>query len=163
MLIVGSDVARAFSMVGALSIIRFRNAVKETRDIGFIFLTMVIGMATGTRLYLLGIIATVIISLIIVLMTRFDWYSRDLSNHILRIQVPEGTPYGTIFDNVFIRYTNASELIGVTNISHSNMTELTYSIGMKKTNQIHAFIIELKNLNGDNQVTLISGYNGTDL
>jgi len=40
MLIVGSNIARAFSLVGALSIIRFRNAVKETRDVGFIFFAM---------------------------------------------------------------------------------------------------------------------------
>ena len=37
MLIIGSNIARAFSLVGALSIIRFRNAVKETRDVGFVF------------------------------------------------------------------------------------------------------------------------------
>ena len=40
MLIIGSNVARAFALVGALSIIRFRNAMKETRDVGFIFLVM---------------------------------------------------------------------------------------------------------------------------
>ena len=37
MMIVGSNIARAFSLVGALSIIRFRNAVKESRDVAFIF------------------------------------------------------------------------------------------------------------------------------
>jgi drug/metabolite transporter (DMT)-like permease len=46
MLIIGSNIARAFTLVGALSIIRFRNAVKETRDVGFIFFAMAIGMAT---------------------------------------------------------------------------------------------------------------------
>ena len=51
MLIIGSNVARAFALVGALSIIRFRNAVKETRDVGFIFLVMALGMAVGTRFY----------------------------------------------------------------------------------------------------------------
>ena len=54
MLIVGSNVARAFSLVGALSIVRFRNAVKETRDVGFIFFAMAIGMAVGTRFSLSG-------------------------------------------------------------------------------------------------------------
>src|SRR5581483_11015070 len=39
MLIVGSNIARAFSLVGALSIIRFRNAIKETRDVAFVFFT----------------------------------------------------------------------------------------------------------------------------
>lgn len=38
MLIIGSNIARAFSLVGALSIVRFRNAVKDSRDVGFIFL-----------------------------------------------------------------------------------------------------------------------------
>ncbi|HET9667109.1 MAG TPA: DUF4956 domain-containing protein, partial [Desertimonas sp.] len=59
MLVVGSNIARAFSLVGALSIIRFRNAVKETRDVGFIFFAMAIGMAAGTRFFLLAVIATV--------------------------------------------------------------------------------------------------------
>src|SRR5690242_15916792 len=49
MLIIGSNIARAFSLVGALSVIRFRNAVKETRDVGFMFFVMAVGMACGTR------------------------------------------------------------------------------------------------------------------
>jgi hypothetical protein len=65
MMIVGSNIARAFALVGALSIIRFRNAVKETRDVGFIFFTMAIGMAIGTKFYLLAAVSALVISLII--------------------------------------------------------------------------------------------------
>ena len=93
MLIVGSNIARAFSLVGALSIIRFRNAVKETRDVGFIFFTMAIGMAVGTRFYVLAIVAAVVISLAILLMIRFDWYGRQMSTQILRVQISDGAPY----------------------------------------------------------------------
>src|SRR5690606_18277070 len=64
MLIIGSNVARAFALVGALSIIRFRNAMKETRDVGFIFMAMAIGMAIGTRFFLLGTFATFVLSAI---------------------------------------------------------------------------------------------------
>lgn len=163
MLIVGSDIARAFSLVGALSIIRFRNAVKETRDVGFIFFTMAIGMAIGTRFYLLGIIAAAVISLVIVLMTRFNWYAREMTNQILRVQVPNGMSFDSLFDRVFVKYTSASELISVDSVYSGTMTELTYSIGMKKSNQVQDFLGEIKNLNGDNKVTLIAGYNGTDL
>ena len=88
MMVVGSNIARAFSLVGALSIIRFRNAVKETRDVGFIFFTMAIGMAVGTKFYLLAIIAAVVISLIILLMTRLNWFAREMASQILRVQVP---------------------------------------------------------------------------
>ena len=62
MLIVGLNIARAFSLVGALSIIRFRNAVKETHDVGFIFFTMAIGMAVGTQFYTLAIVGPIVIS-----------------------------------------------------------------------------------------------------
>ena len=163
MMIVGSNIARAFSLVGALSIIRFRNAVKETRDVGFIFFTMAIGMAIGTKFYLLAVLATIVISLVILLMTRFDWYAREMSSQVLRIQIPDGAPFESLFDKAFRKYTSTSELISVDSVHSGILTELTYSIAMKKSNQIQEFLTEIKNLNGDNKVTLIAGYSGTDL
>src|ERR1041384_3529324 len=77
MLVVGSNIARAFALVGALSGVRFRNAIPETRDVGFIFLVMGVGMAAGTRFYTLAVIATVAICLVIVIMFRFDWFAAD--------------------------------------------------------------------------------------
>ncbi|MBN1147184.1 MAG: DUF4956 domain-containing protein [Anaerolineales bacterium] len=163
MMIVGSNLARAFSLVGALSIIRFRNAVKETRDVGFIFFTMAIGMAVGTKFYLLAVIAAIAISLMILLMTRFDWFARQVSSQILRIQMPESAPFDTLLDKIFLKYTHTSELISVDSVHNGELTELTYSIGLKKSNQVQEFLSEIKNLNGNHKVTLIAGYNSTDL
>jgi uncharacterized membrane protein YhiD involved in acid resistance len=163
MLVVGSNIARAFALVGALSIIRFRNAVKETRDVGFIFFTMAIGMAIGTRFYLLAVIAAVIISLIILIMTRFNWYARRVVNQILKIQVPNDAPFDTLFDNLFLKYTSASELISVDSVHSGMLTELTYSVGLKKQSKIQEFLTDIKHMNGNNRVTLIAGYNSTDL
>jgi uncharacterized membrane protein YhiD involved in acid resistance len=162
-MIVGSNIARAFSLVGALSIIRFRNAVKETRDVGFIFFTMAIGMAIGTKFYLLAVVAAVVISLMIVLMMRFDWFARDMASQILRVQIPNGLPFDNLFDNAFVKYTNSSELISVDTVHSGMLTELTYSIGLKKSNRVQEFLTEIRNLNGNNKVTLIAGYNSTDL
>jgi hypothetical protein len=64
MAVVGNSVARAFSLAGALSIIRFRNAMKETEDIVAIFLAMSIGIACGSGFYMLGIIATLLIGVL---------------------------------------------------------------------------------------------------
>ena len=60
MVVIGSNIARAFSLVGALSIIRFRNAIKDTRDVAYIFFVMAIAMACGTRFYSMATIATAI-------------------------------------------------------------------------------------------------------
>jgi len=163
MMIVGSNIARAFSLVGALSIIRFRNAVKETRDVGFIFFTMAIGMAVGTKFYLLAAVAAIVISLIMLLMTRFNWFARQTASQILRVQVPAGLSFDNLFDPAFLKYTNSSELISVDSVHNGLLNELTYSIGLKKTDQFQGFLTEIKKLNDNNKVTLIAGYNSTDL
>lgn len=163
MMIVGSSIARAFSLVGALSIIRFRNAVKETRDVGFIFFTMAIGMAIGTRFYTLAIIGAVVISLIIILMTRFNWFAQEMASQILRIQLPGNLHFDGIFDHALLKYTSTSELISVDSVLNGTITELTYSIGMKKSAQVEEFLEEIKRLTNNHKVTLITGYNGTDL
>ncbi len=163
MLIVGSDIARAFSLVGALSIIRFRNAIKETRDVGFIFFTMVIGMAVGTRFYLLGVVGAVVISLIILLMTRMNWFSQEVNNQFLSVQVANDMEFDTIFDRLFLKYTKASELVSVTSVQGGTLSELTYCVSMKKRDHNHEFISDLKKIVGNNKITLIAGYNGTDL
>jgi uncharacterized membrane protein YhiD involved in acid resistance len=163
MLVIGSDIARAFSLVGALSIIRFRNAVKETRDVGFIFFTMAIGMAIGTGFYLLAVAGTIFISAVIVLMTRYNWYAREMSSHILHIQVQNGAPLEALFDKTLAEYTSTSELISADSVHGGMLTELTYSVGLKKSAEVQEFLTALGNLNGNKKVTLVAGYNGTDL
>lgn len=164
MLIVGSNIARAFSLVGALSIIRFRNAMKETRDVGFIFFAMAIGMANGTKFYMLAVIATIIISLVILIMNRLDWYSRDASGQqLVKIQVPNDAEFDTMFNDTMVRYTNASDLISVDSVRSGMLTELVYSVNLNKKASAQSFLADLKRLNGNNKVTLITGYTATDL
>lgn len=45
--VVGSDTARAFTLVGALSIVRFRTVVQDTRDTAFVIFAVIVGMAVG--------------------------------------------------------------------------------------------------------------------
>ena len=51
MVIIGSNIARAFALVGAMSIVRFRNPLKSPKDLVFIFASIVIGMSCGTFFY----------------------------------------------------------------------------------------------------------------
>lgn len=163
MMIVGSNIARAFSLVGALSIIRYRNAVKETRDVGFIFFTMAIGMAVGTQFYTLAVIGAVVISLLILLMVRFNWFAQEMANQILRIQVPGDVSFEELFESAFLKYTSTADLIAVDSIQSGTLTEVTYNIGLKKPSSVDKFLEAIKKLNNNNKVTLVTGYHGTDL
>lgn len=52
--VIGDNVARAFSLVGALSIVRFRTVVRDTRDTAFVIFAVIVGMAAGSQAYWLG-------------------------------------------------------------------------------------------------------------
>ena len=163
MLVVGSNIARAFSLVGALSIIRFRNAIKETRDVGFVFFAMAIGMATGTRFYTLAIIATVVISAVIFLMTRFDWYARSTVSQILKVQVANDMPFEEVFDPVLVRFTDAAELVSVDSVRGGLLTEVVYAVTLKRNVGRQQLLDEMKRINQNQKVTLLTGYGSTDL
>jgi len=163
MLIVWSNIARAFSLVWALSIIRFRNAMKETRDIWFMFAAMAIWMATWTKFYVLAIIFTLALALVIFIMNRFDWFKREATSQILKIQVKNTVDFDHMFDDVFVKFTNVSDLISIDSVRGWALTELVYNVDMKNSNKKQEFLWEIKKLNDNLNVTLITWYNTTDL
>jgi len=163
MLVVGSNIARAFSLVGALSIIRFRNAIKETRDVGFVFFAMAIGMATGTRFYSLAIVATAVISAVVFLMTRFDWYGRRSVSQVLKVQVANDTPFEEVFDPVLVRYTESAELVSVDSVRGGLLTEVVYAVTLKPSVSRQRLLDEMKRINHNQKVTLLTGYGSSDL
>ena len=62
-----------------------------------------------------------------------------------------------------IREISTAELISVDSVHGGMLTELTYSVGLKKQSKIQEFLAEIKQINGNNRVSLIAGYNSTDL
>lgn len=70
MTVIGNNVALSLGLVGALSIIRFRAPVKDTRDATFIFWCIGVGITCGVSQYLLGAISSVIIFLFLIVMKQ---------------------------------------------------------------------------------------------
>lgn len=163
MLVIGSNIARAFTLVGALSIVRFRNAVKETRDVGYIFFAMAIGMACGTRFYLLAVIATVVICALLWAMDRFNFFAKESASHLLKIRLPADMPYATLFESLFARYLNRYELVAMETVQAGTLLELVYSVELKRGADVQAFLSELATLNDNNKVVLVTGQQEVDL
>lgn len=67
--IIGSNIARAFSLVGALSIVRFRTAITSSQDVAFVLASVVLGMAIGAGQY-------VIAGLGLITLAAVTWYMR---------------------------------------------------------------------------------------
>jgi uncharacterized membrane protein YhiD involved in acid resistance len=163
MLVVGSNIARAFALVGALSVVRFRNAIKETRDVGFIFLVMGIGMACGTRFYVLAVIATVAICLVTVVMQRFNWFRLNVQRQVVKVQVPPDDDRTGDIQDVLIRHTDEFELVSMESIRGGALTELLYTVRLKKGTEPARLIAALSERTAGQRVTVLTGYDQTDL
>lgn len=85
MLIIGSNIARAFALVGAMSIVRFRNPVKDSRDLVFVFMAIAIGMACGTRFYLFGAIFTAFSVGLLLILNYIQFGDLPTKGYVLKV------------------------------------------------------------------------------
>lgn len=154
MLIVGSDVAKAFTMMGAFSIIRFRNNMKETRDIGFIFLVMAIGMAMGTKLYLLAILWALVMSAIIYGMYRFDWFAQKRKGRILTIRIAPKKFEDGLFDEIFEEYWVKAEFLGYEGVKKENLIQVSFGVSLGEETKVSEFISALQEKNDHEKISL---------
>lgn len=163
MLVIGSNLARAFSLVGALSIIRFRNAIKETRDVGFVFLVMAIGMACGTRFYALAAFATAALSAAIVAMFKLDLFKKHVAERILRVRLPADLDYETALTPVFDANLEEHRLISVETVTAGILHEVIYSVTLRAAVTPQALLEAVREVNANNKVALVVGQHEVDL
>jgi uncharacterized membrane protein YhiD involved in acid resistance len=163
MLIVGSNIARAFALVGALSIVRFRNAMKETRDIGFIFMAMAIGMAVGTRFYMLAVFATMLMSAFIVLLHRFNVFAKTVRERILRVQLPVDRDHEEALAEPFAKCLDEYRIISLETVRAGVLQEAVYSVVLKKSIVPRNLLEEIRKVNDNQKVSLILGKQEIDL
>ncbi|MBW2700827.1 MAG: DUF4956 domain-containing protein [Deltaproteobacteria bacterium] len=163
MLIIGSNIARAFALVGALSIVRFRNAMKETRDIGFVFMAMAVGMAVGTRFYLLAVFATVFMSAMVVAMYKFNMFAKEVRERILRIRLPVDRDHEQAFEEPFRKYLEEQRIISIETVRAGVQQEVVYSVVMKKNVNPKDLLEGIRACNDNQKVTLILGQQEIDI
>lgn len=163
MLIIGSNLARAFSLVGALSIVRFRNAVKETRDVGFVFLVMAIGMACGTRFYTLAAFATVALCAVAMLMFKLDFFDKRIAERILRVRFPADQDVDRLLLDVFERYLTDYRLISTETVSGGVLQEAVFSVVLADENAGAKLMESIRERNGNHKVALVMGQHEVDL
>ena len=154
MIVIGSNIARAFSLVGALSIIRFRNAIKETRDVGYIFFAMSIAMACGTRFYTLAILATLIISAVMIAMhlMNFGRQSRP-PERLLSVQLPSGLEVERILGPTLERLFNSFSYVSLGTTRQGMYTEAVLSVEPRPAISGSEVLKEIGEVNDNLKVT----------
>ncbi|TCK93404.1 uncharacterized protein DUF4956 [Natranaerovirga hydrolytica] len=152
---IGSNIARAFSLAGALSIIRFRSSITNPRDIAFIFFVMGAGLATGAGLLVPAIVFAFILSFLIYILYLTNYGVKEDKYKTLKITIPENLNYEGLFDEVFESYHLDYKLLSVSTVSLGTLFELVYSVRTTEGVNDKEIIDDIRAINGNLNVSLI--------
>lgn len=151
-LAVTSNVVLSLGMVGALSIVRFRSAIKEPIDIAYLFWSISAGIVIGAGLIPLAIIASIFIGIVMILFVN----KKTTNNpYILVINCSDDDSENNALN--LLSKTVEKYNIKSKTVSPVNGVEITVEVGLKKNTT--KFVNDISKLEGVSNVVLVS-YNG---
>lgn len=157
-MLIGSDVARAFSLAGAFSIIRFRSDPAEPKDIAYVLFSMGAGLAAGIGEYVFAIIFTIILCAVMLILSKTKFGNEKHTTKQLKITIPEDLNYESEFDEVFKKYEIEYSLKKVKTASLGSLYQLYYDITFAGDINTQELIndLRIRNSNLDISLSLVS-------
>ncbi|MCC7505290.1 MAG: DUF4956 domain-containing protein [Saprospiraceae bacterium] len=149
-MVVGNNIARAFGLVGAMSIIRFRTAIRDTMDLVFIFLALALGMACGVGLNIVALLGAVVASLVVITLT-FTHFGAPRQRHFLLQVIHDGK---SELVQTMARYCRSLKLVSIKNVGHEDLTESNYHITLKDARKNEEMVRVMRQLPGVQQVNV---------
>ncbi len=163
-MVIGNNLARAFALVGALSIIRFRTVVKDTKDTAYIFWSLAAGMASGTGNYFLAISGTAIISMIAFILNYTNYGSILKSEFIIQFRTKgsDKNKSKKDYEAVFSKYCKVSTLLNAEVSGDNSSLKLSFDIVLKENKSYENFIRDLSKLKSLREVVAVAAKNDVD-
>ena len=161
MMVIGGSLARAFALVGALSIIRFRTVLKDTKDLSYIFGALALGMAAGTSNYFLAGAGTVVVSALAFVLYRHNFGAVYKSEFILRFRFLR-TGENSVYLDVINRVCKRSDILHMEPSGDNESVSLTYDIALKDDVTADDLTDSLGQLENVEEIVLIASKNDVD-
>jgi len=153
MTVIGNNIALSLGMVGALSIVRFRTAIKDSRDTTYIFWTIIVGICCGVGDYMVAVIGSAIVFVVLLILGRIK-----NDNRILLI-VRGSRNMERRIEAIVFDYFEAKAMMRVKNTSRDSveviyeMPRKYYLKGNRKEQSISDLLYELESIEYVNVVT----------
>jgi uncharacterized membrane protein YhiD involved in acid resistance len=126
--VIGSNVARAFSLVGALSIVRFRTVVEDTRDTAFVIFAVAAGMTVGSGYFREALVGIPLICMVALMLMAWESTTNGRPpDACLEIKLAMGIPPEKIITEV-MSYFSDCRLIGASTAKQGSAIELKYNV-----------------------------------
>lgn len=145
---ISANIVLSLGMVGALSIVRFRAAVKDPLDIGFLFWGIAAGITAGAQLYWVALIGTAAIAVLYILLTIFR---KEKKSYLLIVRYDAASEMNVmgVLNGVKYRLKNKTQT--------GSRVELTAEVKVRKNDT--AYLSRFNAVDGVESVTLLE-YSG---
>lgn len=153
-LVIGNNVATAFSLAGAFALVRFRSAPGDPKDIAFVFMSVTMGLACGLGYWLYALMAAAILCVIILILHFTNYAGKNKNKYMLKITVPETLNYVGAFDETLQKYCVSYRMERVKSVDFGALFEIGFSVTLKDDKQIRLMMDDLRALNGNLKIML---------
>jgi hypothetical protein len=153
-MVIGNNLARAFGLVGALSVVRFRHAVKNTQDIVYVFLALGVGMAAGVGFYAVALVGTLCIGLAILLLHSWKFATPRRDDYLLQFNYRAAGDKVPPYQSVLDRHAAKLTPINVRSLGETDLIELSYYVRLKNKDRGDELIKEMNRTPGVQYVNL---------
>ncbi|MGC3980254.1 MAG: DUF4956 domain-containing protein [Steroidobacteraceae bacterium] len=150
--VIGSNVALAFSLVGALSVVRFRTVVRDTRDTAYVIFAVVVGMAVGAAALWVAILGILVIGAASFVSASYWTGSPDL--YSLRLRCALGHDPNVLAADVFKQYLSQRDLLGVVSSKQGLGLDYHFAVGLQAGVELTAFVNALNVIEGIQDVRI---------
>src|SRR5690625_3333207 len=150
---ISGDAGVAFGLFAIFSLIRFRSAVTNAKDIAYIFFGLCVGMTSGLYHFDLAIFLTLFASLLFYLLYKFQ-YGKGKDTQILKVTVPENLNHENLLDDILEAYTASYKMRQVETTNLGTMILYTYAIRSKNATKDKELLDRIREKNANLKVTL---------
>jgi len=148
-MVIGNSVARAFGLVGALSIVRFRTVVEDTRDTAFVIFAVVVGMAAGSGYTMVAAIGVPAVAVAALAMQKLNGVAEPRSGPAtLVVRIGLGHDPKTLLGPVFANHVSETNLTAIATARQGAAIDYTYAIHLNKTDGAIALMADLNRTEG---------------
>ena len=151
-MLVNGNIGTGVAVMGAFSLVRFRSVPGSAMDICAIFLSMAVGLASGTTHLGLAVTLALSVSLLNIVYTILPVGSKRKTEKELNITIPESLDYTEVFDDIFEKFLSDFELVQVKTTNMGSLFKLKYKVTFKSGANEKQLIDELRCRNGNLEI-----------
>jgi hypothetical protein len=154
--VIGDNVARAFSLVGALSIVRFRTVVRDTQDTAFVIFAVVVGMAVGAHNLITGGIGLVIVAAAAFIMRpRAAAMVVASPPFLLHLRVGLGHDIEALVGATLDAHLNDRQMVSISTAKQGLVVDVSYQGTLRNVNKAEELVKALNRTDGVQGVELV--------